>query len=397
MLVAGEAIWRFYGFELATRRIVGELRAVISAEPELTYNRFASMTLRAQVSDPVAVMLGKGTHGLLARRYNPRTGGRKVMFAGSILTRNIAAEADGDGTVAFLAVDASWWAFRKRLADNAAGAGRTETGLQYLTPTNRAAIVCDLVEFTNAADGNSRLRASRADQTVTSTATVEKWGGGRLIGACVDDLGGSMDGFDWRCEPAFEDDAQGVVLGRWKSAPRLGIERRHAVFQYGFGSRNATSATYTESMETFANRIHHFAAGREEGYELTRQDDLSVGRYGVWADVADLPGVVDPELRRKWMDINLAVRGQGPRGLAEFKPDRSDRTGVDTDPISGAPVERTPIPGIDYEPADLVHCQAIWGGALQLDEWLRVYSIRITVGAGGAETATLGLYQEGAS
>lgn len=314
-------------------------------------------------------------------RSNPYTENDDLIFIGPIIAVQDGASESEMASASITCVD-PWWLMDKRIANNSLNAGRQETGLSF-TDQQRGAIAKTLIDNSNAIDGNSFIRASSGDQAATDVVTINNWGGYISIAKAIDDLSGgaSVDGFDWEISPDLDNDSNGLILGRFKSAPLLGADKTdECIFEYGVGRNNVRSAMRTKSLEFWGNRFTHLSPDNST-YAVSQNNFESNLKFGGWFDEIVEGDLIDLNLRQEWVRLNSQVRSV-PRRLYEIKPERTDTV--------EAP-GRIPIPLIDYKCGDLVSARAFWADRLRFDVAIRVYGIDLDWADDGEEVSTLTL------
>lgn len=380
MAVLGK-LWRVYVFDLAEGKLLGELEDV--RDLRMTYSLSKNPTLGFttgyghHLTDELVGYPGTDTYrGLLAYRWEPASEDYVLRFAGPVLATDEQANQGIDGLVSVSAVGAGW-RLTKRIADNDAGAGRTNAGLTFVK-TDRAQIAAGLISTTNTKDGNSWIRAAEEDQATSSMIAITREEPMQSVAQLIDKLSNSLDGFDWVIDPVFTTDGTGLVLGRFRSAPNLGSDKTGSVrFDYGVGRFNVETVARKRTIETMANTVS-FPAVDQRPFLISHNAPEMIAQLGVFEEVISGGDILDPTLRRKLVKLHTAIRRRA-RLLYEFVPVRSDLGPV-------------PVPFTDYDLGDRVATRAAWGGRVRLEAGMRIYGFDIEVGNDGVERVKLDLY-----
>lgn len=305
---------------------------------------------------------------------------RVPMYAGPILSAETTYPEQG---IPQLAVSSAgpYWRLSKRIADDPQGRGRTPDGVSFPS-TARGDLAAYLINSDIDRNGNHWVRASASGPSPATE--LNKAGGMLSIAQLVEQLGGSMGGFDWTLDftRTMTADADGLILADWKGTSMMGAERPEHMLEYGAGRRNLASVREVLSIENMVNRADHAMSDKAgvEAYLVTQQDNSTIRRLGLLEEAVGSE-YRDRDLRQAMVDLHVAVRRK-PRQWVEVavKPSHMNMSHI-------------PVPLIDYGLGDRLPVRVVYEQPL-IEGGVRVWEVELAVSGAGAEQATLGLYGE---
>lgn len=252
------------------------------------------------------------------------------------------------------------WILGKRLA------GKAATGGQWTTVTDRALIFKAILDALNA---ESDTGISTATYTLSAGSSITyKAGPYRSSLEVLQELGGALDGFDWRIVPLenwSSGSLSGSKVGSIQAQPLIGTTKNNAVFEYGVGTRsNVLSYSKIRSRDGQANRVFHL--GNDPATPVSSDNAAAQTAWGLLEDVVSLD-MSDQTLRTKLVQEHTQVRGY-PRDLIRMTPH-----------IDPGVTGRLPLPFVDYDIGDVVKFNAVAAGKVRFSGVVRVYAIKINV------------------
>lgn len=346
---------------------VGEVLNAKSRQVTLGLNKIDTMSFVVRLDNPLANELASCAGYVKAYRDGD------IMFHGPL----ISAEETGDANGGSIAINAAGigWMLTKRLA------GKSATGTVYSTPTDRAAIVADLI---STADTESVLHIGVGPAAAASSVTYTA-GPYRPISEILTELSASYNGFDWRILPAenWNGGVTGPLLGSWTAAPRIGTQQDNAVFEWGYAV-NGNVATYTRSTtrDTQADKVYHYTSNGPDapGFATVSASDAgAISEWGLMEDVAQAD-IVDAGLRSALVQQHIAVRSE-PRQVINFTPH-----------IDPQNTGRLPRFGDDWDIGDTIRARAVYRNSVRIDALMRVWGVSFSLDdSNGMERLTLQL------
>lgn len=304
--------------------------------------------------------------------------GSSLRLFGPVISAEESATAN-DGTMSVNFVDAGWF-LQKRLV----GKSGSGTVISALTP--RHSIVSSLLSTLNA-ENETGIQIASGGSSGSSVTYVA--GPYRPMLETLTELGGTLDGFEWRILPVdnFSGGAvTGPKIGSLVMQSVIGSHKHEAQFEFGTGRHNIAEYKRRTTRDGQANRIYHLhptqAAASVVTSTGTALDIDSISDYKLLEDLAQAD-LIDTTMRQTLVDEHAATR-RYPRKVIEFKPH------ADVDVLG-----RLPLFGTDYDLGDEVHARAAWAGRLRFDAIMRVWGYSMIRDDNGRDDVTLVLEEEG--
>jgi hypothetical protein len=278
-----------------------------------------------------------------------------LLFFGPIITAEEVAEREVQ-TIALTCADIGWMLIHRL-------GGKSMTGTQWTSVTDRAVIAKSLIDTTNTENetGIQTLTTPTSGEAITYKA-----GPYRHIMPMIQELGNALDGFDWRIVP-LENWANGAVtsqkIGRFDSYEIIGTAQTNAVFEYGTGTRsNVLSYSKTRTRDTQATRVYHVS----DYNALTAQNTTATTQWKLMEDAIAVD-ITDTAMRNGLLSEHVRVRAN-PRDLIRLTPH-----------IDPGVTGRLPVPFTDYDIGDTIEARLSHNNVIRFAGALRVYGITATI------------------
>lgn len=272
------------------------------------------------------------------------------------------------GSVAATFADPSW-VLSRRLC------GKSPTGYAIgtaLAPVDRAAIIADLLNTTNA---ESPTGVVMGDTTPSAATYVEGWAYKPILEG-ITELAATLDGPDWRVRPTeyLATAGQGTI-GRLEVKASIGQRRPDTVFEFGDGQHNVQSYTRTVTVDGTANRVFHLPADPLTQSVVMRENTASQAYRGLLESVV-AADITPDQLRVALLEHHIALRS-GPKQTITFQP--------------GSSLQNVPRLGSEdgYDVGDVVTFRASRRGRKRVDGLFRIYQAAVTVNELGVATTSL--------
>lgn len=366
------ATWRFILTD-STFTPVGEILNASERKITLPLNKVPTAAFKVRLDHPLADTLL--TTNCYLKAYRTIAGGTPSLeYYGPI----VSAEENIDSNGQSIAVNSAGaaWVLSKRLT------GKSSTGT---TVTNDRAVLARLAISGTNNDGETHI--DWAGTYTSGSSFTYTFGPYKTVLDTINELGNTIDGFDWRIDP-IENFANGQVtgnkIGMFNAATVFGSEQDEALFEYGTGRANIAAYKRSVSRDTQANKVYHNAdtGADSPGYPTKFSSDAdSIATWGLMEDVAQ-GSLQDNVMRQKLVDEHVLVR-KNPRQLIEFTPH------IDPNDSGRLPVFRR-----DYYIGDTVHARAFYNGQQRFDVLPRVWVVTFDLSAEGTEQLTLTLADE---
>ena len=346
---------------------LGEIINASDRRVALPLSKLDTASFRVRLDNPLANSMMDCSGHIKAYRDG------QLRFYGPILSAEESGDANG-ATVAVNAVGAGW-ILSKRLG------GKSTTGTQFTTVTDRAVIMKSLIDTTNT-ENETGISTSAYSMTAASAVTYTA-GPYKPLSDINTELATSLDGYDWRILP-LENYASGAVtgskIGGFSAAPVLGIDQTNAVFEWGAGRNNIVEYTRAVTRDTMANQVYHVIEASSNAV-ISALDTTSISNYKLLEDLAQAD-LTDSSMRQNLVNEHVRVR-KVPRQVISFTPHVDpQRTG------------RVPYFGDDFDVADSVRARIVYNGVARVDAMLRVWGVTFDIDSLGTERMTLTLAEE---
>ncbi len=371
----------------------GELLRASQRKVALQHLRVPSASCVIQLEDPLANTIATTDCLLKAYRTDPNTALKTLAFHGPV----VSTEENGSDLSHTLAVTAAgpFWRLAKRIIPGS----KLKSGLQYGSAAGLVTLGQVAHNIITDVNGENYTGIGLGTQTATTTGWVGKWW---LKNAAegIAELSAGLNTFEFVVDPV-EPAASGGVggwpkIGSFRTAQTIGQSRPDAVFEYGTTRANVSSyqrsfsrdgmlTNAIISVQGWPESIERDAAGAEK-YALlqrtggttivapTAPTSAEITARGLFEEVVDDAGVLDPGLRSQIADYHVLIRKQ-PRQVITFNP----------------AVNARPSPYVDYVVGDTVRARAVVAGTLRFDALFRIWGVTFDIDENGNESVSLEL------
>lgn len=341
---------------------IGEVRQATERSVTMAINRVNTASFSIAGSNPL--LLNLFAEDTLLQVYENKT----LRFYGYVLTPELSTGGDTQGVSIKVNAASPAWRLTRRIL------GQSKGGTNYTG--DKAGSSKTMIDELNA-----------IAETGIKTAAVSSGSSGTYVGGpyrealtCINDLAHGFDGFDWYINPL---EGAEPKLGQYEAKAVIG-EKKTAVFEYGWGTKNVRQMTFLRDISNLTNKAFHLPdEGLETGTVLSKEDATSKTAHGLFEEVTEGYGLTDTTLRNKWLEEVIRVK-KNPRFVVSMTLDVQDGTG------------RVPQIGTDFWVGDTVPARAVVEDVTLFNSEIRVYQIKVDLDSNGVATVTPTLVEEGA-
>lgn len=293
---------------------------------------------------------------------------------------------DGTKRIGVTAADASW-----RLGGRLIG--KTLAGYAKTVPTDRGAIVAELLAAVNA-ENDTGVRLGTVQPSAADTAGP--WSYKPLLEVLAE-LSAPLDGYDWQIAP-LEPTVDGLGLA-WATlnlyAAQGGLAE-HAVFAYSDAEDdrgNVKSYTRTISKQGMVNTAYSLPTGDAGTGQVLSWFDGPARAKWHWREGVIPSDLVVDDLRDALIKEHVALR-KIPREQIVFSGFVPTSEQLEELLEAGSPIPYVPRFGVDYSLGDVVPFRATVDGQTRVDSLMRVYGLDLQITDEGLEIPTVSLVPE---
>lgn len=370
--------WEFLLTDL-NGNVHGEVKNADERKLTLPHMRVPSASFKLPLAHSLANTVMDTDTLLKCYRLNELTNVKTLAFNGPVVSAEEVSEEGNQQGIAVVAAS-PFWRVSKRFI------GKSKAGFVYGIPT-AADLGLAAHQILDTINGEGFTGIGKGTRSAVTTGSFGPWWLKNAAEA-IAELSAGVNSFEFVVDPIEPQVEPGGVggwprIGNLRIAPLIGSTKPDAIFEYGTTKANVSTYSRAITREGMITRAIISVSGWPEtpavagGVSqdlIVRTDSPAMAARGLFEDVVNDAGVIDPTLRQSIADFHLLYR-KLPREVVTFNP----------------VINAKPTPLIDYMPGDTVRGLANVAGSIRFNALFRIWGVIFTVDQNGNETIELEL------